>query len=506
MPHHLIHDKFPTRVVHHLMHLNRNPPVRFCGKFLRLDPRVKHFELPFPVLPHRSLTQLPPALHAVRPIDIVIHNGEHALDFPPIECRIDSLQQFDFDRRREKFRHKTPKGLSYTQIVSPLAPHPPPNEARDDPQRQQRHQTRRPTQSHQLTKIKCSLVRARAHLGNRQHRFPIKRHLPRPERRPDRMQQRTIILHRQLRSRRNHHQPHEHAAQAQPRQHPPPSRRRTFPGHSQPRAQQRNAPSCVPRTKRQPGLPPVERRIEQKIISRDSRRNQRRRGVSLLLPQPPQSHGSCSQYRRRKQQPARTAKQKFQQPVRMRISQSHITALLHERKRLRIVVRIARTKRSKRRMQIAQQHHYADSRPHSHSSEHPPTRPAPTRPSLRQSQKCQHRRRRRRRIFRNRRPSRRQSNRQCPEKISPRANAVTHPQRRRKSKHQASPHQRVRPKHPRISPHRSSQTHHQRRKRRPARSTPKPQPEKKQAHSRQRSRQRNRAPAHQIGKRNFSPR
>ena len=82
MPDHLIHDKFSALVMNHLMDIDRDPPILFDGKVLRLDDRIKHFELPLPVFPHRCLAQHPAAFHAVRPIHIVTASMQERFQFP----------------------------------------------------------------------------------------------------------------------------------------------------------------------------------------------------------------------------------------------------------------------------------------------------------------------------------------------------------------------------------------------------------------------------------------
>ena len=124
------------------------------------------------------------------------------------------------------------------------------------------------------------------------------------------------------------------------------------------------------------------------------------------------------------------------------------------------------------------------------SRHHSPASPIPARPCLRQCQPRQYCRSGSRRIFRNRRPARRQSHRQPPEKISARTLALAHLQRRCKSEDQAGSHQRMRPEQARVRPHRSPKTHHQRSKRGPSGATPESQAQKKQAHRRQCGRQR----------------
>src|SRR5579864_6234394 len=73
MLHHVIYQQLSGLVVNHLMHVNRDPPVRLQCEILGLDVGIKHLELTLPVVPHRGSSQHPAALHTIRPIHVGLH-------------------------------------------------------------------------------------------------------------------------------------------------------------------------------------------------------------------------------------------------------------------------------------------------------------------------------------------------------------------------------------------------------------------------------------------------
>ncbi len=168
MLHHLIRDKLSALVVDYLMYHDRDTPIRFDGKLLRLDTGIKRFELALPVVPHGSLPEHAAALPTVGPIDVGMHLRQHEVDLSAVKRRIHSPQQFNFDRRCLDFRHTqkiilqsdAPYCLWLLDVRGCTAMHPPPRRGRDGPNPEQRNQTCEPVQPDQLSKIERSILPA----------------------------------------------------------------------------------------------------------------------------------------------------------------------------------------------------------------------------------------------------------------------------------------------------------------------------------------------------------
>jgi hypothetical protein len=83
-----IRRQLPGYVVNDLMHVNRDPSIRFRREILRLDVRIKHLELTLPIVPHGCGSEHTTTLHPVRPIDIGMHQAKRGLNVSLVERRV----------------------------------------------------------------------------------------------------------------------------------------------------------------------------------------------------------------------------------------------------------------------------------------------------------------------------------------------------------------------------------------------------------------------------------
>ncbi len=92
VPNHLIGEKIPFEIAHHLMHFDDHFGVLPFRKRNWLDVRIDHCPLPRPVTAYSFAPVDMTPFHAICPTDIFVQGGKHRLYVASIEAIVDSSE------------------------------------------------------------------------------------------------------------------------------------------------------------------------------------------------------------------------------------------------------------------------------------------------------------------------------------------------------------------------------------------------------------------------------
>ena len=84
-------EKIPVEVAHHLMDFHNYVPFRAVSERDRLDVRIDHLPLTYPVAAHFVTSVDMTAFHAICPNDILVHSCEHSLDITSVEAVVNTF-------------------------------------------------------------------------------------------------------------------------------------------------------------------------------------------------------------------------------------------------------------------------------------------------------------------------------------------------------------------------------------------------------------------------------
>jgi hypothetical protein len=93
-----VREQVAVEVVHDLMHFDSDFPLRSFGELERLDVRIDHCPLAYPVAAHSLATVDVAAFHAICPDDVLVHRGEECLHITSVEPVVKTFKNFNFIR------------------------------------------------------------------------------------------------------------------------------------------------------------------------------------------------------------------------------------------------------------------------------------------------------------------------------------------------------------------------------------------------------------------------
>src|ERR1700742_4772772 len=94
----LVDEKIAGEIVDDLVDLDDDAAVGGGAEFYRLDVRIEHLELARPVFADGLVSVDTTAFHAIWPVDVGVHRGQHRVDLATIELVVDAAQELDFIR------------------------------------------------------------------------------------------------------------------------------------------------------------------------------------------------------------------------------------------------------------------------------------------------------------------------------------------------------------------------------------------------------------------------